>query len=239
MTHAGNSGALTSSARARAIALDIARHTLPLIPFYLGRGSILNYLLLTAFDLSLGLMLIVGTTRDRNDPTTVDPRATWLISRLTAVLVLAVFLGLVAAIISLPMSIPAVISGLAKGVDWGALFSHPGFWIPAAAMALLTGARAQHSFESVTTPGKIDFAPRGACHRQSGARSPALQGSERGTGDDHRNLRRALVSVEHLWTERAFCLPHPLRNAARLLRRATRSGATAISAALAGNEIGL
>ena len=107
-------------------------------------------------------MLIVGTTRDRRDPTTVDPRATWLISRLTAVLVLAIFLGFVAAIISLPMSIPAIVFGWASGVDWRALFSRPGFWISAAVMALVTGARAQHSFETVTRPGEIGTSPHAA-----------------------------------------------------------------------------
>src|SRR2546423_12113570 len=50
------------SGRTTAIALDVLRHALPLIPLYLWRGSITNYLFLTAFDLSLGLMLIVGTT---------------------------------------------------------------------------------------------------------------------------------------------------------------------------------
>jgi hypothetical protein len=73
----------------------------------------------------------------------------------TAVLVLAIFLGGVAAIISLPIGIPAFVFGWSTGVDWRALFSRPGFWITAAVMALVTGARAQHSFETVTTPGKI------------------------------------------------------------------------------------
>ncbi len=105
------------SRRVKAITLDAVRHALPLVPFYLRHGNIVAYLLLTAFDLSLGLTLIVGTTRDRNDPTTVDPRATWLISRLTAAAVLGLFLGIVAAIISVPMSIPAFIFGLATHVD--------------------------------------------------------------------------------------------------------------------------
>src|ERR1041385_5114549 len=103
--------------RAPAIVLDVLRHALPLIPLYLWRGSITSYLLLTAFDLSLGLMLIVGTTRDRSDPTTVDPRATLLASRLTAVLVLSVFFGIVAAMISVPIGMPATIFGLTKAGD--------------------------------------------------------------------------------------------------------------------------
>jgi hypothetical protein len=154
--------ALTGFQRVTAIALDALRHALPLVPFYLRRGNITPYLLLTAFDLSLGLMLIVGTTRERVDRTTVDPRATWLASRLTAVLVLGILLGLVAAIISLLMGIPAFIFGTASGVDWPALLSRPGFWMPAAVMALVTGARAQHNFETVTTPGKIGTSPYAA-----------------------------------------------------------------------------
>ncbi|MGH8095580.1 MAG: hypothetical protein ACREIF_19285 [Chthoniobacterales bacterium] len=143
-----------SGPRLGAIALDLLRHALPLVPFYLLHGSSTTYLLLTAFDLSLGLMLIVGTTRDAKDPTTVDPRAAWLISRLTAALFLAVFLGLVAAVLTIPLGLPAFIFGWATGVDWHALVFHPGFWIPAAVMMLATGASAQRSFESVTTVGK-------------------------------------------------------------------------------------
>lgn len=152
----------TGLRRATAIALDVLRHALPLIPLYFWRGSITSYLLLTAFDLSLGLMLIVATTRDRSDPTTVDPRATWLVSRLTAVLVLAIFLGIVAAIISVPIGMPGFIFGLATAGELPALFSRPSFWITAAAMAVATGARAQHSFETVTTPGERGTSPQAA-----------------------------------------------------------------------------
>src|SRR5450432_2339339 len=114
-------GKPTRTRRIIALALDTLRHALPLVPFYLLRGNVTSYLLLTGFDLSLGLMLIVATTRDPRDPTTVDPRATWLISRFTAVLVLASFLGFVAAIISLPMGLPAFIYGWATDVNWGNL----------------------------------------------------------------------------------------------------------------------
>jgi hypothetical protein len=148
--------------RAAAIALDVLRHALPLIPLYLWRGSITSYLLLTAFDLSLGLMLIVGTTRDKSDPTTVDPRATLLVSRLTSVLVLALFFGIVAAIITIPIGMPALIFGLTKAGDLPELLLRPNFWITAAIMALVTAVRAQVSFEAVTTPGKIGTSPHAA-----------------------------------------------------------------------------
>jgi hypothetical protein len=152
----------TGLRRATAIALDVLRHALPLIPFYFWRGSITSYLLLTAFDLSLGLILIVATTRDRSDPTTVDPRATWLVSRLTAVLVLATFFGIVAAIISVPIGMPAFIFGLTTAGELPALLSRPSFWITTVVMALAAGARAQHSFEAVTTPGEIGTLPHAA-----------------------------------------------------------------------------
>ena len=148
--------------RVTAIALDTLRHLLPLVPLYFWRGSITSYLLLTAFDLSLGLVLIVGTTRDRNDPTTVDPRATLLVSRLTSVLVLAIFFGIVAVIISVPIGMPAFIFGLATAGDFPALLSSPNFWVMAALMAFTTAVRAQQSFESVTTPGERGTSPHAA-----------------------------------------------------------------------------
>ena len=140
--------------RVKAIGLDAVRHVLPLVPFYQTHGSVTSYLLLTAFDLALGLMFIVGTTRDVKDPTTVDPRAGLLVSRISAALVLAVFLGLIAAILTIPLGMPAFIFGAATGVDWHARVTRPGFWISAATMTLMTGARAQLSFESVTMVGE-------------------------------------------------------------------------------------
>src|SRR5580765_7753789 len=70
------------------IAADVVRHVIPLLPLYIFNGNVAGYLLLTAFDLSLGLMLIVGTTRERKDPTSVDPRSRWLVMRLLAVLLI-------------------------------------------------------------------------------------------------------------------------------------------------------
>jgi hypothetical protein len=135
------------------IMADLWRHALPLVSLYLLRGNIAAYLLLTAFDLSLGLMLIVGTTRDRNDPTTVDPRSRWLVSRLAAMLMLAVFLAIAATIITVPIAGPAFIFGLSIGVDWWDVLSHRGFWIPVVVMSLLAAVRAQGAIEATTTPG--------------------------------------------------------------------------------------
>src|SRR3954463_11528888 len=122
---------VSQRSRGIAIAVDVLRHALPLIPLYFWNRSITSYLLLTAFDLSLGLVLIVGTTRDRTDPTTVDPRATWLASRLMAVLVLAIFFGIVAAIISVPIGMPAFIFGLRTAGDLPELLARPNFWMTA------------------------------------------------------------------------------------------------------------
>jgi len=140
--------------RIKAIVVDVVRHALPLVPLYFYHGSVPGYLLLTAFDLALGLMLIVGTTRDVNDPTTVDPRAALLGSRLTAALVLAGFLGGVAAILTIPLGIPAFISGMKAQVDWMALMAQPGFYLPVVLMAVSAGVRAQLQFEATTRVGE-------------------------------------------------------------------------------------
>ena len=136
------------------ILVDIVRHAVPLLPLYVFNGNIASYLLLTAFDLSLGLMLIVGTTRERKDPTSVDPRSRWLVMRLLAVLVMAVFLAIVAAIVAMPIAAPAFIFGLSTGVDLWAVVSDKTFWIPVVGMSLLAAARAQGAFEATTTPGR-------------------------------------------------------------------------------------
>jgi hypothetical protein len=141
--------------RIKTIMVDAVRHALPLVPFYFYHGSVPAYLLLTAFDLALGLMLIVGTTREAKDPTTVDPRATWFISRITAALVLAGFLGGVAAFLTIPLGMPAFIWGMQTHVDWIALAMQPGFYWPVALMALSAGVRAQLQFEVTTSVGEL------------------------------------------------------------------------------------
>jgi hypothetical protein len=135
------------------IVVDIARHALPLVSLYLLQGDIGSYLLLTAFDLSLGLVLIVGTTRDRGDPTTVDPRSRSPIVRLLTVPLLAVFFAITAAIVTVPIGGMAFFLGLVAGVDWWDVLSHRTFWIPVAGMSLFAAARAQLAFDAVTTVG--------------------------------------------------------------------------------------
>jgi hypothetical protein len=137
-----------------AIVVDIARHALPLLSLYVFHGNFAGYVLLTAFDLSLGLMLIVATTRDRGDVNSVDPRSRWLIMRFIAWLVAAAFLAFMSAIIAIPIAMPALIFGMITDIDLGAMMAQPAFWGPVAAMSLLAAARFQSQFEATTTPGK-------------------------------------------------------------------------------------
>ena len=141
--------------RAKAILADVVAHAMPVIFFYRAQGSVHGYLLLTAFDLALGLMLIVGTTRDPKDPTTVDPRAAWLSARMAAALIQGIFLGVVAALLLIPLGMPAFISGMAAHVDWVALITRPGFYLSVAVMMLSAGARAQLRFEATTRVGEV------------------------------------------------------------------------------------
>ncbi len=141
---------------AKNLAFSVGRHALPLIFLYALHGSITSYLLLTAFDLSLGLLLIVATTRDKSDPTSVDPRSRMPMMQMTAILALTVFLGGMAALICVPIGIPAVWFGFAEGVEWSGLLLRPGFLAPLFAMSLLAAVKAQSAFEATTTPG-----PRG------------------------------------------------------------------------------
>jgi len=136
------------------LTFDVLRHALPLLPLYFLHGSVASYILLTAFDLSLGLMLIVATTRDRSDPTSVDPRSRTPALRLVAILLIMMILAVPAAFISTPMLLPAFLFGLAEGVHWQALLSNPGFWLPLTAMSLLAAIKAQGAFEATTTPGR-------------------------------------------------------------------------------------
>lgn len=133
--------------------LDVGRHALPLISLYFLHGTAETFLLLTGFNLALGLMLIVATTRDRGDVTTVDPRSRWPGMRWIAVLFNAAFLAFIAAFIMLPMIFPALVLGWRAGVEWSLLISQQSVWIPAVGMSLLASSRFQDLFEARTTPG--------------------------------------------------------------------------------------
>ena len=141
---------------------DLARHATPLVSLYFLDGSIPRYLLLTAFNLSLGLMLIVGLTRALADPTTVDPRATLLPARLAAVAILSIFLAVVAAIITVPIFGAALIFSLSEGIDWWEVLSHRNFWVMVAFVSLIAGLRAQLGFDATTVVGEKGTSPQAA-----------------------------------------------------------------------------
>ena len=141
---------------------DLARHATPLVSLYFLDGSIPRYLLLTAFNLSLGLMLIVGLTRALADPTTVDPRATLLPARLAAVAILSIFLAVVAAIITVPIFGAALIFSLSEGTDWWEVLSHRNFWVMVAFVSLIAGLRAQLGFDATTVVGEKGTSPQAA-----------------------------------------------------------------------------
>ena len=146
----------------RKLVYDLARHATPLVSLYLLDGTIARYLLLTAFNLSLGLMLIVGMTRAPTDPTTVDPRSQTLAARSAAVVILSIFFAVVAAFITVPIFMPAFIFSLSEGVDWWELLSHKSFWVMVAFVSLIAGLRAQLGFEAVTVVGEVGTSPKAA-----------------------------------------------------------------------------
>jgi hypothetical protein len=70
--------------------------------------------------------------------------------RALAVLVLTVF-AVVAAIVTVPIAMPALIIGMNQGMDWWGVVSQRGFWMPIALMSLLAAVRGQSQFEATTT----------------------------------------------------------------------------------------
>jgi hypothetical protein len=137
-----------------AFVADIARHALPLLPLYAFHGNFASYVVLTAFDLSLSLWLIVGTTRDKGDVNSVDPRSRWLSLQVVSVVVVAAFLAFMAAIPAMIIGLPAYIFGVYAGIDWRDAASQPGFWAPVVVMSLFAAVRYQVLFYARTTPGR-------------------------------------------------------------------------------------
>ena len=146
----------------RNVVIDTTRHGLPLASLYFLNGSIPSYLLLTAFNLALGLMLIVGTLRDPSDMTTVDPRSRWLISRLAALVVSSIILAVFAALLTLPLVAPAFYFGLFADVDWQTVVFRKAFLILAGGAALMAGIRAQLAFDATVTVGTVNGSPDAA-----------------------------------------------------------------------------
>ena len=105
---------------------------------YFFGGDTAAYLLLTAFDLSLGLIVIVGLTPDLKPVAALPARFHWIVG----VPILAPFLAITAAIITAPVAMPVIILGLAAGVDWTAILSRGGFWTSVGTMATLAATHA-------------------------------------------------------------------------------------------------
>lgn len=157
-TPEASEGALDESPLAPRVRLpifvaNVVRQAMPLASMYYLHGNVASFLLLTAFNLSLGLMFIVGSTRDRGDVTTVDPRSRWLVMRLLATLVVAAFLAFMATIIMIPVAMPALLLGWSAGIEWSPIIKQSSVLLPAALMALLAAVRYQTLFEERTTTG--------------------------------------------------------------------------------------
>ncbi len=139
----------------RYVVLDVARHGLPLLSLYFLNRSIPSYLLLTAFNLALGLMVILVTTRDPTDMTSVDPRSRWSIMLLADLLFCALVLAVPAAVITVPLIAPAFYLGLFAGVDWQTVVFRNTFLVLAGGAALIAGGRAQRAFLANVVVGTV------------------------------------------------------------------------------------
>ena len=97
-------------------------------------------------------------------------------------------------------------------------------------MAVITGARAQLSFEAVTTPGEIGTSPHAVpvigdleTDRRRSKAANAAQVTI------YRYLPRPFLFAQRFRTERLLHLSDPLRRAPCFLRYAARLGATDFS----------
>ena len=137
-----------------AIALDAARHSIPLAQLYFFGGDLGSYILLTGFDLALGLLFIVASTRERGDVNSVDPRSRQMTFQLLSVLVAAPLLAAVSALVAVPILMPSFVLGLFLGFDWSRVLSSPSFVAQIAIMSLLAAARFQVLFYERTRAGE-------------------------------------------------------------------------------------
>ncbi len=186
-------GPVPTRASTAAIVIDAARHLVPLVQFYALGGSIGRYVLLTAFDLGLGLMFIVGSTRERGDVTSVDPRSRWLILQILSVLVLAPFLAFMGAVIAMPVALPAYLVGVGAGIDWAGVLTSIDLWVQVGVMALLAATRSQVLFYERTSPGRLGL-PTTA--------GPVIGDLE---GDRRRSLADKAAQITLLATFAALC----------------------------------
>ena len=137
----------------RNVVFDGTRHALPLLSFYFLSRSIPSYLLLTAFNLALGLMFILVTVRDPNDMTSVDPRSRWSILRLADLLVTTLVLVVFAVPITALLAGLGFYFGLFADVDWQTVVLGKEFLMLAGGSALIAGGRALLAFDANVAVG--------------------------------------------------------------------------------------
>lgn len=130
--------------------LDLVRHAVPVAEFYVFGGAIERWALLTAFDLALGLVAIVGMTRSANDPVSVDARSRALPAQAASVVILAVLFGAVALVVAMPIGLPAFLWSLSHGLDWQALLTSPSVWAQVGMMSGSAALRAHLAFTATT-----------------------------------------------------------------------------------------
>lgn len=130
---------------------DLVRHAVPVIEFYAFGGMIERWALLTAFDLALGLITIIGLTRSVSDPTSVDPRSRALPAQFVSVVILTLLFGAVALVVALPIGLPAFIWSLSHGLDGKALLTSPALWTQLAMMSASAALRAHLEFTATTS----------------------------------------------------------------------------------------
>jgi hypothetical protein len=123
----------------------------------------------------------------------VDPRSRSLVLQVLSVLVIAPFLALAAAVIAIPVGLPAYLVGIHAGLDWPGLIRTTGFWEQVAIMSLLAAARYQVLFYERTSPG-----PRG----EASTAGPVIGDLD---GDRRRSLADRAAQVTLLATFAALC----------------------------------
>ena len=114
-------------------ATAVMRHGLPLMALYLVGGNTATYLLLTAFDLSLGLVVVEALTPNSKLNAFRPERRHWIFG----VPFMAAFLAIVAAILTVPIALPAILFGLDADVHWAAILSRRILWLAVGCMAIM------------------------------------------------------------------------------------------------------
>lgn len=162
--------------------LDLVQHATPVVEFYFFGGVLERYALLTAFDLALGVIVIVALTRSASDAAIVDPRSRSLPAQAASVAILTLLFGGVALIVAVPIGMPAFIWSLSHGLDWKELLVSPGLWTQLAVMSGSVALRAYLAFTATTAvKGELpveDAATRSAAIEESGERSRAANAAQ-------------------------------------------------------------